>query len=433
MAQAPISPEVMQQTVDAIAEHGTVAAAARVLGIPDPTLRSRWRRACQAGIRAREEAASSAPFTKAVPPGFHLSSIATTVNDAGKIRAQSYRAKSGEEGDVVPESGTFPAPDGMYVRSVSTLVDGQTGVVKQQWVKADIHKQQRFDEMLAASCKAATEALQPFAPIAAPVLANADLATLYTLTDSHVGMLAWGRETGEPWDLNIAERVLVDTLAAMITAAPASEWGILNQLGDFLHFDSLKPLTPEHGHVLDADSRYQKIVEVAVRILIRVVYLMLEKHQRVYVGMREGNHDPAGSVWLRVMFAHLFKDNPRVTVEQSPQPYIAIQHGKTMLGFHHGHLAKNESLPLLFAAKFSQMWGATTKRYIHTGHRHHVEEKEHPGVKVIQHPTLAAADAHSARGGWLSERQATSMTYHLERGEVARGIFIPEMDGVTLH
>lgn len=433
MAQAPSSPEELQQAADSVAEHGTVSAAARALGLADATLRGRWRRACEAGIQARTEAALTAPFTKAVPPGFHLSSIATTVDDAGKIRAQSYRAKSGDEGDVVPESGTFPAPDGMYVRSVSTLVDGQTGVIKQQWVKADVLKQQRFDEMLAASCKAAAQTLQPFTPISAPVLADADLATLYTMTDSHVGMLAWGRETGEPWDLSIAERVLVDTLGAMIAAAPPSEWGILNQLGDFLHFDSLKPLTPEHGHVLDADSRYQKIVEVAVRILIRVVHLMLEKHQRVYVGMREGNHDPAGSVWLRVMFAWLFKDNPRVTVEQSPQPYIAIQHGKTMLGFHHGHLAKNESLPLLFAAKFPQMWGQTTKRYIHTGHRHHVEEKEHPGVKVIQHPTLAAADAHSARGGWLSERQATSMTYHLVRGEVARGIFIPEMDGVTLH
>jgi hypothetical protein len=72
------------------------------------------------------------------------------------------------------------------------------------------------------------------------------------------------------------------------------------------------------------------------------------------------------------------------------------------------------------------MWGETTKRYIHVGHRHHVDEKEHPGIKVIQHSTIAAADAYAARGGWLSERQATFMTYHLESGEIARGIFIPQ-------
>jgi hypothetical protein len=211
----------------------------------------------------------------------------------------------------------------------------------------------------------------------------------------------------------------------MMDSAPPSEVGIINQLGDFLHFDSLKPLTPEHGHILDADSRYQKIVEIAVRILRRVVEHALVKHKRVQVYMHEGNHDPAGSVWLRVLFSALYAGNKRVAVEQSPLPYAAYQWGKTMLAFHHGHLSKNAALPLYFAAKFPEMWGATTKRYIHTGHRHHVEEKEHPGVKVIQHPTLAAEDAYAARGGWLSERQATVMTYHKEAGEVARGIFIP--------
>lgn len=384
-------------------------------------------------MQARTEAAHGAPLTKAVPAGFHLSSIATTVGKDGAIRAQSYRAKSGDEGDVVPESGTFPAPDGMYVRSVSTLVDGQTGVVKQQWVKSDKIKEEQFRAMLEASCRAAAEKLEPRTPVET-VATDEDLCTLYTLTDCHVGMLAWGRETGEPWDLEIAERVLVDTLIAMLEAAPPSRIGILNQLGDFLHFDSMKPVTPEHGHLLDADSRYQKMVEVAVRILCRVVDRMLIKHELVQVYMHEGNHDPAGSVWLRVMFARLYANEPRVRVEMSPLPYVAFQHGNTMLGFHHGHMAKKESLPLLFAARFPQMWGQTTKRYIHTGHQHHVDEKEHPGVKVIQHPTLAAADAYAARGGWLSERQATSMTYHRVTGERSRGIFIPEMpEAPTVH
>jgi hypothetical protein len=170
-------------------------------------------------------------------------------------------------------------------------------------------------------------------------------------------------------------------------------------------------------------------VEVAVRILRRIVEKALTKHLKVIVQMHEGNHDPAGSVWLRVLFAALYAQNPRVSVEQSPLPYVARQHGKTMLCFHHGHLSKNDNLPLLFAARFPEMWGATRKRYIHVGHRHSVDEKEHPGVKVIQHPTLAAADAYAARSGWLSERQATFMTYHRDSGEFARGIFLPSDEG----
>lgn len=373
--------------------------------------------------RAAQDANADRPLNP-VPLGFHLSGLSTTVGEDGEIRSQSFRAKSGDEGDVVPESGSFPAPDGMFVRSVSTLVDGQTGTVKQQWVKSDKLKEDQFQAMISA-CKRAAIDIIPIERIPAPFTVDTDLCNLYTLTDSHVGMLAWDKEAGEDWDLKIAEQCLGDTLVQMVDAAPAAEVGIVNQLGDWLHFDSLKPVTPEHGHLLDADSRYQKVVVVAVRILRRVVDHALAKHSRVQVYMHEGNHDVTGSVWLRVLFSALYENNPRVTVEMSPLPYVAFQWGKTMLGFHHGHLSKPVSLPLLFAALFSEIWGATKKRYIHSGHLHHTDEKEHPGVKTIQHPTLAAKDAYAARGGWLSERQAMSITYHKDRGEIARGIFIP--------
>jgi hypothetical protein len=376
MPAKPNTPEQFQQAVDAVAKHGTPTEAARVLGIPAMTLRSRWVRAKSSGYKPSN-----------------------------------------------PVQEKHPAPDGYLVKGTSTLVDDQ-GQMRLQWIKTHIDEA-RFKAMVAASCRAAAQKVKPLQRVKAPRSTAAQLATLYTITDFHLGMLAWPRETGAPWDLGIAERTLMNTMAAMIEAAPPSELALFNQLGDFLHFDSMKPITPEHGHLLDADSRYQKIVEAAVRVIEHCVLLMLLKHRRVQVDMHEGNHDPAGSIWMRVFFARLFAGNPRVAVEKSPRPYVAHQHGKTMLGFHHGHLTKNDNLPLLFAAMFPDMWGATAKRYIHTGHRHHVEEKEHPGVKVIQHPTLAAPDAYAARGGWVSERQATSMTYHVEAGEVSRGIFLP--------
>jgi len=67
------------------------------------------------------------------------------------------------------------------------------------------------------------------------------------------------------------------------------------------------------------------------------------------------------------------------------------------------------------------------KRYVHVGHRHHVEEKEFSGIKIIQHSTLAARDAYAARGGWMSERQMLAITYHADHGEVARSTVTPEM------
>lgn len=384
-----------------------------------------WRTLRRYRGEALARRANRFPPVEIVPEGFHLSSVSTAINAEGKITTQSFKAKSGEEGDVVPDSGTFPAPDNMFVRSTSTLVDGQTGVVKQQWVKADIIRE-KFAETVRIATKALIEGMPPLPEVPSPESTLSDLCTVYTLTDCHVGMLAWGRETGEPWDLNIAEKVLLDAFSRMVLSSPPAQKCVINQLGDFLHFDSLKPLTPEHGNLLDADSRYQKMVEVAVRILRRVIDMALARHEEVFVEMHEGNHDPAGSVWLRVMFAQLYENNPRVHVEQSPLPYVVHQHGRTLLCFHHGHLAPKESLPLLFAARFREQWGQCKHVYIHTGHRHTAEEKEYPGVKVIQHPTLAAPDAYAARGGFISKRQATAITYHLEFGEYSRNTVLPE-------
>lgn len=141
----------------------------------------------------------------------------------------------------------------------------------------------------------------------------------------------------------------------------------------------------------------------------------------------EGNHDIAGSVWLRAMFQALYEAEPRVTVIDSELPFYAYQHGSTMLCWHHGHLKKNDALPLMMASQFSEMWGATKKRYCHTGDKHHVDEKEHSGMIVCQHPTLAARDAYASRHGWHALRSANCITYHRQHGEVARVKVCPEM------
>ncbi len=98
-----------------------------------------------------------------------------------------------------------------------------------------------------------------------------------------------------------------------------------------------------------------------------------------------------------------------------------------MIGWHHGHLSKPDALPLLFAAQFPEHWGRSRHRYVHCGHMHHVYEREHNGITVIQHPTLAARDAYAARSGWIADRQITSITYHIAHGQVARVTVTPEM------
>jgi hypothetical protein len=320
---------------------------------------------------------------------------------------------------------THAAPPPRIVKGVSTLYDGD-GHVRLQWVKdaLDSEKWEQFKRAVLGS-------LADEVPREKPTLfkghAEANLLTQYTLTDTHVGMLAWGRETGDPWDLKIAEHTLTASFEQMVKASPPAKYGFLCQLGDFLHQDGFAAVTPMSGHNLDSDGRFEKIVEVALRILRRVITMMLAKHESVAVLLAEGNHDMVSSIWLRLLFKALFENEPRVHVIQSALPYYGFQFGQTMLGFHHGHLKKKEALPLLFAAQFPKEWGATDKRYIHTGHWHHTDEREHNGATVIQHPTIAARDAYAARMGYVALRQVTAITYHEKYGKVRTDTIVPEM------
>jgi hypothetical protein len=240
-------------------------------------------------------------------------------------------------------------------------------------------------------------------------------------------MLAWHKEGGSDWNISIAEKTIIAALAQMIDQSPKAHTAVLNIQGDFLHTDGKTPVTPASKHVLDADSRFPKIRRAAIRIIRSLVAISLQRHQEVRLIIAEGNHDEESAGWLSDLFAVHYEEEPRVAVNDSVLPFYVFEWGATMLGIHHGHKVKNESLPLLFAAQFPQEWGRTTRREIHCGHRHHRDEKEYNGVTVVQHPTLSARDAYAARGGWIADRAAWAITYHKKYGAVGRVMITTEM------
>jgi len=352
----------------------------------------------------------------------------TTIRES--LRGLAARAAA--KGYSPDHNYTNTVPDPFIVKGVSqmfTYDEAGNKKLSVEWVKSRADGEQLRLMMEAATAAMAEEVprLPPLPRLTTAQPLNEKLLNVYTLTDCHVGMLSWGKETGAPWDLKIAEDTLTRCFGLMIENAPDAAECIVNQLGDFLHWDGLAPVTPTSGHILDADGRFSKMVQVAVRVLRRIIDHALTKHEKVWIVMAEGNHDMASSVWLRVMFAALYENEPRVQVIQSEVPFYAHQHGETMLAFHHGHLKKPDEFPLLFAAQYPKVWGETTKRYAHAGHQHHLYEKEHGGMYVTQHPTLAAKDAYAARGGWFSERAAHAITYHSAYGQVLKTTVTPEM------
>lgn len=339
---------------------------------------------------------------------------------------RSLKAKAALSG-IAPEADMdYRTPVGFNVKGTSTLIDKTTGETKLQWIKTDVNKDAQ-EELMRECVEALKAELPRYEPVSFKATTVSDLATVYTITDAHVGMKAWGKETGADWDLDIAEKTITSAIIELVNAAPCSRLGVVAQLGDFLHADSITPLTPTSGHLLDADDRFSKVVQVAIRILRRVIAHSLTKHENILFINAEGNHDLSSSIWLRELFKAVYENEPRIHVIDTPLPYYVVKHGDTMLAWHHGHIKKNDQLPMLFASQFHDIWGQTKKRYCHTGHRHHFDEKEHSGMYVVQHSTIAARDAYAARGGWMSERTMKAITYHKKFGEVGRITVTPEM------
>jgi hypothetical protein len=337
------------------------------------------------------------------------------------------KAKLARQGWSPEHDMTKTVPDGFLIRGTSTLYD-EEGKAKLQWVKTSMDHE-RQEQIMREVVSAMTEEVKPVEAVKPPKHTLDKLLNCYVITDYHLGAKAWGEETGADWDMGIAENLLVEWFGAAIAQAPDSAVGVFAQLGDFLHYDGLQAITPTSGHLLDADTRFQKIIRVAIAAIRRITAMLLLKHERVILLMAEGNHDIASSMWLRELFAALYSDEPRIEVITRPDPYYCIEHGQTSLFFHHGHKKKLEQLETVFVAKFREIYGRTKYSYAHTGHLHHNIMLERNTMQLEQHRTLAAPDSHASRGGWVSGRDAKVITYHSERGDVGRIIVSVDMIG----
>jgi len=314
--------------------------------------------------------------------------------------------------------GAFPAPDGHYTKGTSTLYDAD-GNLKLQWVKTSLDQEAHIAAQKAAFEEMAKD-LPRATPFDGPTLCDMDMLSAYAIGDAHFGMLAWGEETGAAWNLDIAESDLKRAMAYLVKTAPESKTGLIVNVGDFLHANGRKPVTPTSGAQLDVDTRFLKAVRAATRALRHLISLALQKHDTVKVINAPGNHDPDGAGWLSHLLAVKYEDDPRVVVDQHPGQYFYHQHGKTLIGVTHGDQCKFSDLPSIMAYDQPKLWGETSHRHFLTGHIHHTKQQEFRGVFCEAFNTLAAKDAWHTASGYRSEQQMQRIDFHSEHGEYSR-------------
>lgn len=253
-------------------------------------------------------------------PGFEIRRRASALKD-GVVEKEWIEQK--------PERGpVYEAPKGYFARSYSINTDGD-GRLVQQWAKLDADATAK-EEYLRAIFDALKADIGRAAPIPRPEFCASKLLNNYILTDYHWGMLAWGHETrGEDWDITIASKTFDQWLNVSTALSPPARVGVLAITGDYLHYDGMESVTSRSGHQLDTDTRFPKIISVAIRAARRAVQALLEKHQEVIVIFAPGNHDEVSSAWLREMFMQFYEDEPRLKTATCSSNYHCVEHGGT--------------------------------------------------------------------------------------------------------
>lgn len=251
---------------------------------------------------------------------------------------------------------------------------------------------------------------------------NSDLATFYPIIDHHLGLYAWEPETGANYDLNIAQKVLRESLSELVAQTPASDQAVILNIGDFFHSDDNSNRTRRSGNILDADGRYAKILEIGIDLELYAIELALTKHRMVEVRNLPGNHDPYASLALNAAIRMAFRDNPRVHVSRDPSPFYFWRFGKVLVGATHGDMIRHTDMPSVMAAYAAKDWGETEHRYVYLGHVHHKSfgGGERYGATWETFRTLAPKDAWSSQSGFASSRSMVAITHHRDTGEKYR-------------
>ena len=247
------------------------------------------------------------------------------------------------------------------------------------------------------------------------------------LFDVHFGKLAWQPETGEHYDLRIAEQLYRNAVLDILeeSAHRDIEEFVLPLGQDFLHVDGLRNETT-NGTPQDTDGRPTKIITTAKRAVIWAVEQMAATAP-VRVKYVPGNHDRLLSWCLTEMVAAWFRLTDQVSVDTSPRIRKAHRYGETLICFTHGDEEKDSSLVGIMANEFKQDFASTTTHEWHRGHRHRPKRMETTpvnyaeGVVIRDLMSLSATDSWHYRKGFVGgTRAAEAYFYQRDRGFVAQ-------------
>lgn len=280
-----------------------------------------------------------------------------------------------------------------------------------------------------------------YEPIPRLVLKDAENPQLLELAllDPHLGMLAWGKEVGVPYDLNIGIDAYRKAFRALLAVAEHySIERICFLVGhDLFHVDSpgfnmkggARGGATTAGTIMDIDTRIARLFTHVRRLIVDCID-EARLVAPVDVIVVPGNHDRHTMYKFGEVLQAWYRNDDQVAVYNTPSVRDYYLYGGNLFMFTHGEefYRKRDNLVSIFATECPpDMWVRGKVREIHVGHNHINMEKVFTGeptstmwegraTRVRSLPGLTTEDAWHFEQGYKHTRRGTALVWNKAGG-----------------
>jgi hypothetical protein len=248
------------------------------------------------------------------------------------------------------------------------------------------------------------------------------------IVDPHIGLLCHQPEADAPWDIEMAERMIMQAIDDLVERA--APFGPFEQVflpfgNDFVHCDTVFHETTAGTGQPEAIS-WHRVYLAAERIAIEMLKRLRPLCNELHVYEVPGNHSRMADFTLARLLKAYFHSDRDIHIDASSSPYKFHRYGVNLIGYEHGHSVKPIRLAALMANERPKDWSETEYREFHLGDQHRKGSSkpsmlEEQGVSVEYIPGLTAPNEwHRLKSFSHQKRGAMAFVWDHSAGPIAR-------------
>jgi hypothetical protein len=239
--------------------------------------------------------------------------------------------------------------------------------------------------------------------------------------DVHIGKLCSAFETGEDYNVEIAEKRIIEGVQGILNKVQGFkiEKILFISGNDKLHVDTPKNTTTSGTHQ-DTQLMWYDAYRAAVKIEREVLEMLLQVAP-VHYQYDPSNHDYANGFFMAQTIEAWFSKCKDITFDVSIAHRKYYKYGANLIASTHGDGAKEQDLALLMAHEAGLDWSMCMHRYVYTHHIHHKKSKDYMSVCVESLRSPSGTDSWHHRNGYQHAPKAIEgFLHHPEHGQICR-------------